>query len=65
MLRDFWAPFQQQIEDAGQISVREVIDELDALLGPHLFQLQVYYQAPKLKPWRRRKILVITLLNIL
>lgn len=41
VLGDFWAPFQQQVDKVGPVTVREVIDELDALLGPHLFQSSV------------------------
>lgn len=40
MLRDFWGPFQARLQEVDQVTVRQVIDELDALLGPHLFRPQ-------------------------
>ena len=41
MLRSVWDPFAQQLDSVASVAVREVIDKLDARLGPHLFPLQV------------------------
>lgn len=41
IMQDFWHPFDTQLHEVGDIGVREVIDELNAALGPHLFPPQV------------------------
>ena len=41
VLRSVWDPFAQQLDTVASVAVREVIDELDAQLGPHLFPVQV------------------------
>lgn len=37
MLESFWDPFCEHIDSAMDLSVTEVIDVLDDVLGPHLF----------------------------
>jgi hypothetical protein len=37
VLADFWQPFDATVQAAMDVSVTEVIDELDALLEPMLF----------------------------
>lgn len=63
MLRDFWAPFQRQIADAGKISVREVIDELDALLGPYLFPGKVDHGCDSIEGLYRHSFLFLLLIE--
>ena len=41
VLQEFWHPFNRQLQEVMQIGVREIIDELDGALGPHLFPAQV------------------------
>ena len=41
MLRDFWEPFQQLVAATTKLKVREVVDVLDALVGPHFFPVKV------------------------
>ena len=41
MLREFWGPFQQLVAATTQVKVREVVDVLDALVGPHFFPVTV------------------------
>ena len=38
VLRDFWEPFLQAIDDTRDLRVREVLDLLDSVLGPHFFR---------------------------
>ncbi|EIE25778.1 DNA topoisomerase I [Coccomyxa subellipsoidea C-169] len=37
VLRDFWGPFQQLVQQTSNISITEVIDVLDPLIGRHFF----------------------------
>uniref|UniRef100_A0A061RF57 DNA topoisomerase n=2 Tax=Tetraselmis sp. GSL018 TaxID=582737 RepID=A0A061RF57_9CHLO len=37
VLGDFWGPFSERVESAKDIAVTDVIDVLDAALGPHFF----------------------------
>jgi len=37
LLRDFWKDFQAAIAGVGDLRVAEVLDALNALLGPHIF----------------------------
>lgn len=41
MLREFWEPFQQLVAATTKVKVREVVDALDALVGPHFFPVAV------------------------
>lgn len=41
ILEAFWQPFNTQLQTVNGIGVRQVIDEIDAMLGPHLFPVQV------------------------
>lgn len=41
ILHNFWHPFNQHLSEVMEVGVREVIDEIDAALGPHLFPVQV------------------------
>lgn len=38
VLAAFWADFSNAVEGTRELRVREVLDALDALLGPHFFQ---------------------------
>ncbi|KAK9916124.1 hypothetical protein WJX75_008944 [Coccomyxa subellipsoidea] len=40
VLRSFWGPFQQLVQQTSDISITEVIDVLDPLIGRHFFPLQ-------------------------
>ena len=40
VLKDFWAAFEPAVAAAYGIEMRDVIDTLDAVLGPHLFPAQ-------------------------
>ncbi|MGE0154613.1 MAG: type I DNA topoisomerase [Reyranellaceae bacterium] len=37
VLRDFWAAFSRAIDETKDLRVKEVLDKLDADLGPHFF----------------------------
>ncbi|MEQ8229731.1 MAG: type I DNA topoisomerase [Rhodospirillales bacterium] len=37
VLRDFWQAFSQSVDGTKELRVREVLDALDELLGPHFF----------------------------
>ena len=37
VLRDFWNPFSKAVDDTKELRVREVLDSLNELLGPHFF----------------------------
>ena len=37
VLREFWENFSKAVEGTKELRVREVLDALDALLGPHFF----------------------------
>jgi len=37
LLREFWAEFNKKVGEIGELRTREVLDSLDALLGPYLF----------------------------
>jgi DNA topoisomerase-1 len=37
VLREFWAPFSKAVDDTKELRVREVLDTLNELLGPHFF----------------------------
>lgn len=41
VLKDFWVPFEQLIGQTSGISITEVIDVLDPLIGPQFFPAQV------------------------
>ena len=41
LLEDFWPEFDSWMQTANAVSVREIVDELDAELGPILFPLKV------------------------
>ena len=43
VLKDFWQPFQANIAEVSPVAMREVIDELDAMLGPHFFPPKVLF----------------------
>ena len=38
VLRDFWSTFSQAVDETKDLRVREVLDALDELLGPHFFR---------------------------
>lgn len=40
VLADFWQPFDATVQAAMDVSVMQVIDELDALLEPMLFPIR-------------------------
>ncbi len=37
VLRDFWIAFNEAVEETADLRVREVLDKLDEILGPHFF----------------------------
>ena len=37
VLREFWEPFSKAVDDTKELRVREVLDSLNELLGPHFF----------------------------
>ena len=37
MLRDFWSVFSRAVEDTSHLRIKNVLDALDAELGPHFF----------------------------
>ena len=41
MLKDFWEPFDANISEVSPVAVKEVIDVLDAMLGPHFLPPKV------------------------
>jgi len=41
VLKAFWEPFEANIAEVSPVAVRDVIDELDAILGPHFFPAKV------------------------
>lgn len=41
LLEDFWPEFDSWMQAADAVSVREIVDELDAELGPILFPPKV------------------------
>jgi DNA topoisomerase-1 len=41
VLRGFWAPFEAAVAATGGVSVTEVIDVLDPLIGAHFLPAQV------------------------
>ena len=41
LLEDFWPEFDSGMQAADAVSVREIVDELDAELGPMLFPFKV------------------------
>ncbi len=38
VLRDFWDAFSESVEGTRELRVRDVLDALDTLLGPHFFR---------------------------
>ncbi len=40
VLRDFWDPFEELVKQTSDISITEVIDKLDPLIGRHFFPVQ-------------------------
>ena len=44
VLKDFWGPFEQLVSQTSGISITEVIDVLDPLMGAQLFQPQVLHR---------------------
>jgi DNA topoisomerase I len=49
VLRDFWSAFSQSIAGTKDLSITQVIDSLDAELGPHFFPANDNYD-PRLCP---------------
>ncbi len=45
MLKDFWVPFEEAVSQASGVSITEVIDVLDPLIGAQFF-------APQVSLWR-------------
>lgn len=41
VLKDFWVPFEQLVSQTSGISITEVIDVLDPLIGQQFFPPQV------------------------
>jgi DNA topoisomerase I len=37
LLRDFWTNFSTAVSDTKDLKIRQVIDELDSVMGPHIF----------------------------
>ncbi len=37
-LREFWTGFSAAVEDIGELRVRDVLERLDEVLGPHIFR---------------------------
>jgi DNA topoisomerase-1 len=37
LLRDFWTNFSAAVSDTKDLKIRQVIDELDSVMGPHIF----------------------------
>jgi DNA topoisomerase-1 len=37
LLRDFWSDFSAAVGETKDLKIRDVIDELEAVLGPHIF----------------------------
>ena len=52
MLKDFWVPFEAQVSQTSGISITEVIDVLDPLIGAQFFPPQVSPQR-----WQQTKTL--------
>ena len=40
ILREFWEPFQELVQQTSDISITEVIDKLDPLIGRHIFPVK-------------------------
>ena len=38
LLRDFWGTFSEAVNETKDLRISEVLDKLDALLGPHFFR---------------------------
>ena len=38
LLRDFWGAFSEAVNEIKDLRISQVLDELDALLGPHFFR---------------------------
>ena len=38
VLREFWQTFSKAVDETRELGVKEVLDALDALLGPHFFR---------------------------
>lgn len=38
VLREFWSAFSMAVDDISELRVKEVLDRLDEVLGPHIFQ---------------------------
>jgi DNA topoisomerase I len=50
VLRDFWAAFSESINGTKDLSITQVIDSLDAELGPHFFPANDNGPDPRLCP---------------
>ena len=50
MLRDFWRDFSTAVEGTKDLRVKEVLEALDRLLGPHFFRDGVEGKDPRLCP---------------
>jgi len=50
VLRDFWSAFSQAIDGTKDLSITQVIDSLDAELGPHFFPANDNGPDPRLCP---------------
>jgi DNA topoisomerase-1 len=50
VLRDFWRDFSTAVEGTKGLRVKEVLDALDRLLGPHFFRDGVEGKDPRLCP---------------
>src|ERR1700674_5528122 len=50
LLRDFWRDFAAAVAEIKDLSITEVLDALDALLGPHIFPARADGSDPRLCP---------------
>ena len=50
VLRDFWRDFSTAVEGTKGLRVKEVLDALDRLLGPHFFREEAEGADPRLYP---------------
>ena len=55
LLRDFWKDFSAAVGETKDLKIRQVIDELDSVLGPHIFpgrrRRRRSAQMPVLRQW--------------
>ena len=50
VLREFWGAFHQAVDETKDLRVSEVLDTLDALLGPHFFPANATGKDPRICP---------------